>query len=273
MRHAHDVRSDRVAAVFAAAVRDRLEDRERAPALGRERADRRLAPLERLGEPARALGAVEREPAVLLQRLADHAPMHERVLANVERGDMEAERVRAPQHAPYGEQSRVASLVRAQAVREQIEVRDELLGRLVRERGIGVGRVQARADEPQECAIRHLPMASGQGARRLLEVAGVELRLALELLGHADAAAALAQVPRELLGFAVVEVEHERALARERLADALRRDVRDCRPCRRRPSCRSARSAARARASPGTSPRARSRGSRRTAGSSDRARP
>src|SRR6186997_868858 len=108
--------------------------------------------------------------------------MHKRVLANVERGDMETERMRTPQHAAYGEQSGVASLVRAQAVREQVEVRDELFRRLVRERGIGVGRVQPRADEPQERAIRHLPMASGQGARRLLEVAGVELRLALEIL-------------------------------------------------------------------------------------------
>ncbi len=63
-------------------------------------------------------------------------------------------------------------------------------------------------------------------------------------------------------------------MARERLADALRGHVRDCRPCRRRPSCRTSRSSARGRArrGPGTSRRARSRGSRRTAAPSGRAR-
>ena len=63
MRHAHDVRADRVAAVLAPAVGDRLKDGERAAALGRQRAERRLAPLERLLEPARALLVVGCEPA------------------------------------------------------------------------------------------------------------------------------------------------------------------------------------------------------------------
>ena len=106
VRHAHDVRADRLAAVLAPAMRDRLEHGERAAALRRELADRRLAPLERLLEPARALLVVEREPAAFLQRLADDAPMHERVLPNVDRRHIEAERAHAAQQAAHGEQDR-----------------------------------------------------------------------------------------------------------------------------------------------------------------------
>src|SRR6185503_15199225 len=54
----------------------------------------------------------------------------------------------------------------------------------------------------------------------------VLLRSPLELLRHADAPEPLAQVRRELRALAIVEIEHERALPRERLTNRLRRDVR-----------------------------------------------
>ncbi len=92
---------------------DRLKDGERSARLRCQRAERRLAPLERLLEPARALLVVVGEPAALLQRLADDAPVHERVLANVDGSQVKAERPHASQQAAHGEQARVAALVRA----------------------------------------------------------------------------------------------------------------------------------------------------------------
>ena len=91
---------------------------------------------------------------------------------------------------------------------------------------IVVGSLQARRDEPQVGAIRHLPVAHGERSRGLGKVSGVFARAPCELVGHADSPRSLAQVGRELGAFAIVEIDHERALARERLPDALRRDVR-----------------------------------------------
>jgi hypothetical protein len=96
VRHAHDVRADRLAAVLSPAVRDRLEHRERAAAFRRHRADGRLAPLESLLEAPRALLVVGGEPIRLLERLADHAAVHERVLADVDGRQVEPERPHAP---------------------------------------------------------------------------------------------------------------------------------------------------------------------------------
>ena len=91
---------------------NRLKHGQRAAALGRQRAERRFAPLERLLEPSRPLLVVGGEPAVLLQRLADDAPVDERVLAHVDGREVEAEGAHAPQEAPHGEQAGVAALVR-----------------------------------------------------------------------------------------------------------------------------------------------------------------
>ncbi len=62
--------------------------------------------------------------------------------------------------------------------------------------------------------------------RGLGKIPGVELRLLEELLGDADAACVLAQVLKQLAGLAVVKIENKLALARQRLAHALGRDVR-----------------------------------------------
>ncbi len=89
-----------------------------------------------------------------------------------------------------------------------------------------VGRFEPRGHETQVSAIRHLPMARRQRRRGFGEVPRIKLRAPLDLVGYADAAQALAQVRRELSAFAVIEVEDERALPRERLPNAFRRDVR-----------------------------------------------
>jgi hypothetical protein len=56
-------------------------------------------------------------------------------------------------------------------------------------------------------------------------MARVLLRAACELLGHANAARALAQVRGELGALAVIQIEHERALASQSLPDALGRHL------------------------------------------------
>ncbi len=174
MGHADDVRAYRFASVLAPAVGDRLKDRERAASLRRQRAERRLAPLERLLEPARALLVVGGEPTALLQGLADDAPVHERVLANVDGRQVEPERPHAAQQAAHSEQARVAALVRAQAVGHELEVGDELVRRFVRERVVVVRRFEPRSHETQVSAIRHLPVPRRQRRRSFGEVSRVD---------------------------------------------------------------------------------------------------
>jgi hypothetical protein len=86
----------------------------------------------------------------------------ERVLADVDGREVKAERANAPQQAAHCEQTRVAALVGPQAVGHQLEVGDELVRRLVRERHVVVGRLEPRGHEAQVRAVRHLPVARRQ---------------------------------------------------------------------------------------------------------------
>ena len=173
VRHADDIRPDRVSSVLTPAVGDRLEDGQRAAAFGRQRPERRFASLERLLEPSRALLVVGGEPALLLQRLADDAPVNERVLADIDGREVEAEGTHAPQQAAHCEQAGIAALVRAQAVGHELEVGDELVRRFVGKRVVVVGGLEPRGHEAQIGAIRHLPVAHRQRSRGLGKVSRV----------------------------------------------------------------------------------------------------
>ncbi len=199
-------------------MRDGLKHGERATTLGGERPEGRLAAVERLLEPPRALVVIEQQPPSLLQRGPDHSPMHERVLAHIDHRHVEPERPGPTQQPPHREQAGVAALVGTQAVGDELDVGDELVRRFVGICGIVVGGLQARPDEPQKRAIRHLPVAQRQRGGRFREVAGVQGRAPIELLGHRDALRALAQLSGELLALAIVQIQHERALPGERLA-------------------------------------------------------
>ena len=142
--HADDVRSDRGAAVFAPTVRNRLKDAEDLARFGTKRAERRLAPLERIPDPRRALVARERKPSGLIESGADDAPLHVGVLPQVQRREMEPERLRAAQQALDGEEPRVLPVMRTQARGDELDVRDEVIGRLVRESRVVVGRLDPR---------------------------------------------------------------------------------------------------------------------------------
>jgi hypothetical protein len=139
-------------------VGDRLKHGERAAAFGRQRAERRLAPLERLLEPACAVLVVGGQPIRFLQHLADDSAVNQRVLANVDGRQEEAERLHAPQQAAHGKQARIAALVGAQAVRDELEIGDQLGRRLVRKSMIVVRRFEPGGHEAEEGAIRHLPV-------------------------------------------------------------------------------------------------------------------
>ncbi len=99
MGHANDVRPYRVRTILTPAMRNRLKDCQRPPALRRQAAQWRLAPLERLLKSSSTLLARPGQPILLLQRLTDDPTMHERVLSDVQRRYVKAERVDSPQQA------------------------------------------------------------------------------------------------------------------------------------------------------------------------------
>ena len=67
------------------------------------------------------------------------------VLADVERRQMKAERAHAADEPPHLEQAGVLALVRAQAVGDQIQVAEEVVGRIV---VIGARPRRSRAGAP-----------------------------------------------------------------------------------------------------------------------------
>ena len=91
---------------------------------------------EGMRESLCALGTVEFQPALLSEPLADDAAMHQRVLADIERHEVETESLRAPQQALRERETRVAALVRPQAVGYELDVSETL--RFLEERGFYV---------------------------------------------------------------------------------------------------------------------------------------
>ena len=103
LRHADDVRADGAWSVTRLAFRDRLEHGERALGLRVRRGGGRFPGCEGAVQPARALRARALEPTGIVEQTTRHGTVHQRVLAHVERGQMEAERFDTSLEAPHAE--------------------------------------------------------------------------------------------------------------------------------------------------------------------------
>src|SRR5688572_31311190 len=109
------------------AMSERFENPEAALAVRIEHATRRFVMLECCAQARGALLAAARRPLGIAQPLPDDAAMRTRVLADVERRQMEAERPHAADEPPHLEQAGVLALVGAQAVGDEIQVAKELV--------------------------------------------------------------------------------------------------------------------------------------------------
>jgi hypothetical protein len=111
-------------------MRERFEDPQAAFAARIEQAARRFVAFQRFAQTSGALLAAARRPLGVSQSLRYDTAMRTRILADVERGEMEAERPDAADEPPHLEQAAVLALVGTQAVGDEIQIAEELVGRI-----------------------------------------------------------------------------------------------------------------------------------------------
>ena len=97
------------------------------------------------------------------------------VLAQVERRQVKAEGLHAPDQALHVAPAGVESLVRLEAGGDELEVAQELLRPFVAIRPAVVGEPQPLGDLPEEHAIRHAIVAHRRDAERARDQRGVQL--------------------------------------------------------------------------------------------------
>jgi len=157
----------------------------------------------------------------IVEALADHAVMDLGLLAQVERGQVEAEGLDAADQPLHVAPAGVETAIGAQRARDQLEIAQELLRALVAVRPALVGEPQALAELPEEHAVRHAIVAHRRDALRTRDQRGIQLDALRELGHHRAAARALRQQLRQRLALAEVRVDDDLLLARQRLADGL----------------------------------------------------
>ncbi len=118
------------------------------------------------GEQVAALAAAARGPLRIVEPLRDHLVQHVGVLAHIERGQVKAEGIDAPQQPLDVEQARVGAAVGLQAVGDERDVVAELAGVLVAAGAPLVGAAQPLADLREEHAVGHAVVARGRDGLR-----------------------------------------------------------------------------------------------------------
>src|SRR5678815_4573553 len=112
-------------------VSQRFEHPQAALTARIEHADRCFVALQRLPQSRRALLGAAQRPLPLSQSLCDDLAMRAGVLPDVERREMKAESADATNEASHLEQACVLALVGAQAVGDQVQIAEKLVGRIV----------------------------------------------------------------------------------------------------------------------------------------------
>ena len=222
---AHDVVADGVFPVAMPRLQDAFEHAERAAP---ERVELHLdagVALDGLHQQVVALGGRAHHPVRIVETLRDHAMVDFRVLAKIECRQVEAEGLHAANEALHVAPAGVKSLVRLEARGDQLEIAQELLRVFVSVRPAVVGEAQSLGDLAQEHAIRHAVVAHGRDAERARNQRGVLLDALGEIGIDRAAARALREQLREHATLAVIRVDDDLLLARERFADGLRVDV------------------------------------------------
>src|SRR5262249_31929814 len=128
---AHDEVADGLGPVAMTCLEDRIENRERAPPECAKLGERSPILLQRLHQQSAALAPVTAEPLRIIEALGDDLGQHAGALPHIERRQMEAEGLDPPQQPLDVEQSRMRTLVGAQAECDERDVLAELVRILV----------------------------------------------------------------------------------------------------------------------------------------------
>ena len=102
----------------------------------------------------------------IVQPLADHAMVDLGLLAQIERGQVKAESLHAPDQALHVGPAGVEAAIRLEAGGDEFEVAQELLRPFVTIGPAVVGEPQPLGHLPEEHAIRHAIVARGRDALR-----------------------------------------------------------------------------------------------------------
>ncbi len=122
--------------------------------------------------------------------------MHLRILAHVQRHQVKAEGMDAPQQPLHGEQSGMLALVERQALGDQFDVGEQLRDLFVRIDIVVVSRLQALLDQAQEHPVRHVAVTCGDRVISVLEYAAIFLDLVEHALAEGGAVCRLAELSR-----------------------------------------------------------------------------
>ena len=218
---ADDEVADGIGSVAMSPLHDGVEHRERALA---ERIELRYRPavlLQRLGQQVAPLAPGAREPLIIGKALPDDLVQHARLLAHIERCQVKAEGVDAPQQALDVEQPGVGALVGLEARGDERHIVAELARQLVTVGAAVEGPAQPFADLREEHPVGHAVVARGRDGAGARQQRHVVLEPLDELGGGRDAARALREPLRELLTVLEIGVDDRLLLAREGFADRL----------------------------------------------------
>ena len=243
---ADDVEPDRLGAVAMAALHDGLEHRQRALAERIEAAGRPGIALEQLDQARVPLGGAARAPVRIVQALGQHRVVHAGVLPQIEGGEVKAEGVDAPEQAAHLKIARRAGRDwPAGSAQISATSARNCAGDSIAVGAALVGGVQPLGDLRQQHPIGHAVMARGR-VRACAPGSSVRYSsIRRSTSGEMPTRLALCDSSlRQLQALGVILADDHLLRARQGLADALGVHVGARSPCRRRPRCRNARSAA-----------------------------
>ncbi len=179
--------------------------------------------------PGQARGAFFRRalhPALVVQQLAHHLAMQQRILADIEGGEVKAEGLRAHGQPPHSEQPGVFTAVVRQAIRHQGEVPAPVVGGAVGALCIVGGCRKPECRHLQQAPIGHVPMSLGELLQHGREPIQVLRQALVQFRAEGRLAAGLAQVTAEAPHLGQVAADDGPPLCGQGLKDGGGRDVR-----------------------------------------------
>ena len=191
-----------------------LRNRLRHLPRGRQPVTQRLQPL----------AGFARLPLRIAEQLAERQVVHGRVLANVERRQVEAEGMHAPEQASHGKGASVFAAVTAKALLDRSEIVEQRAGLQVAALLVLRGPAQPFRHQAEQFAIRHVGMSAFRHWRigklcAAVRDAGVDRRI------EVGAAACLAQQRGELAQVTPVGTQQQATQGRMRGGDRVGPDI------------------------------------------------
>ena len=223
--HADDVGAERVFAITCAGLAHGAEHREAARG-GVVGCRVRQGTAEPAMQVREAFVERTRGPVAVAEQLGDGSVMHGGILAQVQAREMEAETAHPQAHALQGVQAGMVAAMRAQAVGDQVEIRQQAAGTAVAAlRALG-GRLEARAHQVQQLAIDHVHLARLQPPCGVGQQCAVLVQPPRNAGIDAGALGGLGEDAHQLAEIGGVVADHLGALRFQRGEDGVGTDVR-----------------------------------------------